>query len=118
MSAVAEAQVLSEQLARLREERDLLDAAITTKQAILLDLEERTANLQALNEDALAQARTATERMQSLHGEPSQFLAQMPALQESLTDLVREAVDRALAANLSRALQRKARSAGAKEPRK
>jgi hypothetical protein len=86
MSARDEACALGEQIAALRQERDLLDASVTTKQAILQDLEHRTLRLATLRQDSAAQH----------DGRPEQLVE----LEARLCQTVREAVAAAIAEHL------------------
>lgn len=84
MSAADEARGIASQIAALREERDRLDTAITTKQAILADLERRIAHLADLCDHTAAQAETCQ--------------AAVAGLEARLVQAVHRAVTSALAA--------------------
>lgn len=66
MSAAEDALVLEAQIALLREEREALDAAITTKQAILADLERRIACLTEQRNDVVTQLQASEQRVVNL----------------------------------------------------
>ncbi len=93
------------QLAVLREEHDRLTTTVATKQAVLLDLEQRTVTLAARREDATARVHAAEERLASLQDQLVALLAALPALQTDLAALVRAAVAEALDGQLERAVK-------------
>lgn len=76
----AHADELARQIAELRAERDLLTELVATKQAILVDLEARIADLTRVRDQAIEDARVP------------------PSLEVDLGAIVREAVAQALCA--------------------
>ncbi len=98
-------KTLTAEVTDLRWEREQLTSAIATKQAILNDLESRTATLARLKERTLQEAGAAQERLQRLQAELDHLLATLPALRTDLAEVVRKAVEASVDQRIDRAVR-------------